>query len=408
MRGTQLHKHVQKLFTDYYRKKNNLIKPPTILQKREFGFILLKERTMLRHKNFKNIDYLKQFLASTVPSDVYYSSAYYEYPDADMDKKGWLGADLVFDIDADHIPTPCGKVHDSWICSHCGFAGKGSSPEKCPACSKAKFEAKTWMCDKCFESAKDETIKLVDMLTEDFGFANSEVKVFFSGNRGYHVHIESENIRLLDSMARKEIVDYIIGLGLKTELHSLMDREKIAFGPDLIGWRGRLVDGIDTFLEEKMPSEAETIGLGKQAVSFLTKEKEVLRENLKNGGMLTMKGVGAQNWKKIIQWVVDQQSAKIDTVVTTDTHRLIRLVGSLHGKTGFMKVEASLNDLDKFDPLKEAVAFKEGQMIVNIFEAPKFRIGDIYYGPFKNTSHVELPTAAALFLLCKGAAQVVE
>ena len=73
-----------------------------------------------------------------------------------------------------------------------------------------------------------------------------------------------------------------------------------------------------------------------------------------------------------------------------------------------MKVEAPLNDLKKFDPLKEAIAFKEGKMAVDIKEAPKFRIEDITYGPFKDVLRKELPTATALFLLCKGAAQVVE
>ena len=364
---------------------------------------------MLRHKSFRSIDNLKHSLSTIVPSNAYYSSAYYERPEAEMDKKGWLGADLVFDIDADHIPTPCGKVHDTWVCSHCGFAGKGSSPEKCPACGEAKFNTKTWMCDECLESAKKETIKLVDMLVEDFGFTDDGVKVYFSGNRGYHVHVESENIRLLDSIARKEIVDYIIGLGLRTELHRLMEKDRIVVGLGLnrAGWRARIANGIHGFLTEAN-SEIEMIGLSKRAVDFLIKNKKILLKNLKDKGWLNMKGVGIKSWKKIVQWVVDQQSARIDTVVTTDIHRLIRLTGSLHGKTGFLKVEAPLSSLDKFDPLKEAVAFKEGQVVVDVVEAPRFRIGDTLHGPFKNDSRVELPTAAALFLLCKGVAKVVK
>ncbi|NIM44542.1 MAG: DNA primase catalytic subunit PriS, partial [Nitrososphaeria archaeon] len=53
--------------------------------------------------------------------------------------------------------------------------------------------------------------KLVGMLTEDFGFALNDVIVSFSGHRGYHVHVEREEIRGMDSMGRKEIVDYITG-----------------------------------------------------------------------------------------------------------------------------------------------------------------------------------------------------
>ncbi|MCK4477848.1 DNA primase small subunit PriS [Candidatus Bathyarchaeota archaeon] len=397
-------------FFEYYQKHFSNIQPPTSLEKREFGFLLFEGKTMLRHKSFRSIDNLKHSLSTIVPSNAYYSSAYYERPEAEMDKKGWLGADLVFDIDADHIPTPCGKVHDTWVCSHCGFAGKGPSPEKCPACDEAKFNTKTWMCDECLESAKKETIKLLEMLMKDLGFAENEIKVYFSGNRGYHVHVENENIRLLDSMARKEIVDYVIGLGFKVELHRLIDKDKnrIVVGPNLKGWRDRIAKGIDAFLTKQSRSEIETMGLSKRRIDFLIKNKKKLRESLKRRGWITVKGVGPKNWKKIIQWIMDQQSAKIDTVVTTDIHRLIRLTGSLHGKTGFMKVEAPLHSFDKFDPLKEAVAFKEGQVIVDVVEAPRFRIGDTLHGPFKNDSRVELPTAAALFLLCKGVAKVVK
>ncbi|MFP3985310.1 MAG: DNA primase small subunit domain-containing protein, partial [Candidatus Bathyarchaeia archaeon] len=319
----------------------------------------------------------------------------------------WLGADLIFDIDADHIPTPCGKVHDRWICDSCGFLGKGSSPEECPICGKGKFDVKTWICDECLESAKGETVRLVEMLTRDFGFASSEIKAYFSGNRGYHVHVENESVRLLDSAARKELVDYVIGLGLKIELHRLIERGRIVVR-SRFGWGGRISRGISRFLTEITPSELEAIGLSKKVSDFLIKNNKRFLESLEATGGFNVKGVGVKNWQRIIQWIVDKQSARVDTVVTTDIHRLIRLPGSLHGKTGFMKLETPLSRLDKFDPLKEAVTFKEGQMVVDVVEAPRFRIGDVYYGPFNNDSNVELPTAVALFLLCKGAARVVE
>ncbi len=131
-----------------------------------------------------------------------------------MDKKGWLGADLVFDIDADHIPSACNKIHDEFICAKCGFSGRGITPEVCPACEGTKFATKTWPCELCIQSAREEAAKLIDMLSNDFGFSLDELHVFFSGHRGYHVHVEDEAVRSLDAMARKEIVDYVMGLGL--------------------------------------------------------------------------------------------------------------------------------------------------------------------------------------------------
>ena len=146
---------------------------------------------MVRHKSFVDISDLQIFLGDAVPSDVYHSCAYYENPEAEMDKKGWLGADLVFDIDADHIPTSCNKIHDEWTCSKCGFSGRGITPEICPICEGLRFDAKTWPCELCLNSAKEETAKLIDMLEKDFGFSYNEMHLFFSGHRGYHVHIEN-------------------------------------------------------------------------------------------------------------------------------------------------------------------------------------------------------------------------
>jgi DNA primase small subunit len=397
-----------KKFAEYYGADSSPLHTPSDTRQREFGFLSFRKATMLRHTGFETEDELKTSLASIVPSDAYYSSAYYERPKASMNEKGWLGADLIFDIDADHIPTPCEKIHDSWVCSNCSFAGKGPSPEKCPACGEARFDAKTWICDVCLESAKSETIKLMEMLTEDFGFADSEIKVYFSGNRGYHVHVESENVKLLDSLARKEIVDYIIGLGFKTELHRVIDKGRVLIDPDAGGWNQRVVKGLERFIGRAPATEMEATGLNKRAVRLLDKNREKLLESLRKNKNLNVKGVNLGNWKTVIEWIANQQSAKIDTVVTTDIHRLIRLAGSLHGKTGLMKAEASLSSFEEFDPLKEAVAFKDGQVTVDVTEAPEFRIGERVYGPFKNAAQVELPTAAALFLCCRGAAKVVK
>jgi DNA primase small subunit len=66
-----------------------------------------------------------------------------------------------------------------------------------------------------------------------------------------------------------------------------------------------------------------------------------------------------------------------------------------------------INDVERFDPLKSALAFKGGAVKLVVSEAPEFRLGDQRYGPYSN-SEVELPTAAALFLLCKGAARLKE
>ena len=79
------------------------------------------------------------------------------------------------------------------------------------------------------------------------------------------------------------------------------------------------------------------------------------------------------------------ESANIDTVVTTDIHRLIRMNGTLHGKTGLKKSGVSSGKPVDFDPFTEAVAFKKGTAKVLVSDAPEFRLGGETLGPYKNT-----------------------
>jgi len=397
---------VQEMFRRYYSSENLSVRAPSAIEQREFGFIMFGGG-MVRHKGFKSVGELRSFLRSFAPSDVYYSCAYYESPEAEMDEKGWLGADLIFDIDADHIPTPCRKVHDHWVCLSCGFSGYGLTPERCPGCGSEKFEEKTWPCEVCLESAKNEAIKLVDMLTEDFGFSLKEVDIFFSGHRGYHVQVESEAVKSLDAVARKEIVDYIIGLGLDADFHGLSGLSK-SLNLEDAGWRGRIARGIYDFLLKASVDDMKRLGLRKKTIEAIVGQRDNVLKNWGKRSPLTMiKGVGWKSWKKIAEYGAKLQASKIDTVVTTDIHRLIRLNGSLHGKTGFRKVEVPRNNIEGFDPLKEAVAFQEGTVTVFVSEAPQLRVGEEIYGPFKKCK-VELPTAVAMLLLCKGAAEVAE
>jgi DNA primase small subunit len=400
---------VYEKFSDFYSDPATVIPSPVLLGQRELGFLLFKERIMLRHKVFARISDLKLFLGEEVPSDVYRSCAYYENPTVEMDKKGWLGADLVFDIDADHIPTSCNKVHDEWACTKCGFSGKGITPETCPICTGQKFDTKTWSCELCLESAKEETAKLIDILEKDFGFSHQEMRVFFSGHRGYHVHIENEAVKTLDVMARKEIVDYVSGLGLsilgdQAKARFKRRRASRVFSLHDFGWNKRLKLGLQKFLIKATKEDLRNVGVRNYA-AILQNREAILKRCLKEGRWDSVKGIGVGTWKKLARHVKDLESAKIDTVVTTDTHRLIRMNGTLHGKTGLKKVEFPTKNLEDFDPFEEAVAFKEGAVKVFVSDAPEFRLGGSMWGPYKNQT-VELPTAAAILLICKGRAEV--
>jgi len=406
-------KFIERKFGDYYKGNDVNICVPTSIGEREFGFLLF-EKGMLRHMSFTTKEALESFLEATMCSDVYYSCAYYESPKAEMDRKGWLGADLIFDIDADHIPTSCERVHDKWICGNCSFSGRGITPKKCPVCGSEKFNVSTWPCEVCLNSAKKETAKLLESLMQDFGFCDKEVRVFFSGHRGYHVHVESEVIKTLGAVARKEIVDYVSGLGLDVSFHGLGEKNRRVMNAyqgvrlDDSGWRKRVALGMHNFILNADEQDLRDIGLRENIVeAILWNRDSILKSLLETGTWGFIKGVGFKTWRKIANHGVKLQSAKIDTVVTTDIHRLIRLTGTLHGKTGFKKVEFPVSAIDDFDPFDSAITLKEATATVFVSDAPEFRLGDEMFGPYKSQK-VELPTAAAVLLTCKGRAEVLE
>jgi DNA primase small subunit len=400
---------VYEKFTEYYRDPQTVIPAPLNPEQREFGYLMFKERFMVRHRRFSDFKNLKAILAETVPSDVYHSCAYYENPDYDMDKKGWIGSDVVFDIDADHIPTSCNKIHDEFRCVKCGFEGRGITPESCPCCEATKFETKIWACDLCIQSAREETAKLLDMLETDFGFSEDELHVFFSGHRGYHVHIENESVRSLDALARKEIVDYVIGLGIKLfDNKQKKETKNTKFRLHDFGWNRRVKVGMKTFLTNATEDDLLKMGFNKKMQDLMVEKKDTLVDRcLDDGYWDGFFGVGGGTWMRMAEYIKEQQTAKIDTVVTTDIHRLIRMNGSLHGKTGLKKVEFPAKDLQTFDPFTGAVAFKKGKMKVLVFDAPEFRLSGETLGPYKNQT-VELPTAAAVMLICKRRAEVAK
>jgi DNA primase small subunit len=397
---------IQRKFSEYYYQNIDMLQPPTSLEKREFAFLLFKEKAMLRHKGFKNAQAFRNSLQSITPSDVYYSCAYYENPEEEMTAKSWIGADLIFDIDADHIPTPCNKEHDLWTCKNCGMSGRRAKPERCPKCMGQKFDDLCWPCDICLGSAKEEMTKLIDMLDKDFGLSVNEMNLAFSGHRGYHVIVESDALRTLDSMARKEIVDYLMGIGLDPTLQGL-DLGK-GMGPSLedSGWRGRIAKGTYELLSASK-EQLEGTELKHLSETISQQKEQILERWKRKGPWGLVSGVGAENWAKIVQQAIRKKAVNIDTVVTTDIHRLIRMANTLHGETGLLKTVVPMSEIEGFDPFKRAVAFRHGTIAIDISEAPEFRLNDTHYGPYKNEK-VDLPTAAAMLLLCKGVAGVME
>jgi DNA primase small subunit len=196
-----------------------------------------------------------------------------------------------------------------------------------------------------------------------------------------------------------------MGIGLDPALQGFELQRGI--GPSLedFGWKGRLARAAYESLTAT-PEQPEK-GSSRKIKAVLQQKKRTLERWKGEGPWILVGKLSPTNWKRIIHEAIEKQSVKIDTVVTTDVHRLIRLSNTLHGETGLRKVEFASGEVERFDPFKSAIAFSDGLIRVEVAEAPQFRLGDTVYGPFKD-QRVELPAAAAMFLLCKGVAQALE
>ncbi|MFB6114222.1 MAG: DNA primase small subunit PriS [Halodesulfurarchaeum sp.] len=375
-------------FRDFYRRSSPA-EPPGAAQ-REWGYIPWTEgpdSTMIRHRSAYDLGDLGDFLRRERPRHVYFSAGYYEDPSArQMAEKGWQGSDLVFDIDADHLPgvDPAADSYESMLAS-----------------------------------SKDALLDLLDLLETDFGFG--DLRVVFSGGRGYHVHVRDESVRRTERAQRREIVDYVRGNGLSLE--SLVTKRAVGGRgrktpttqrtiPIDGGWGRRVVSHIESFVKELLTLEEddalsrlrEIDGVGeKNARAILN----VVRENTEEvtRGNVDVHPAFLPVAREMVERAVIEDASPIDEPVTTDTHRLIRLPGSLHGGTGLRVVPLDRDSIEAFDPLSDAVpeTFVGHEIAVEVTETRtvSLRGETLSVTP----GNITVPEYAGIFLMTRGWAE---
>ena len=350
-------------YREYYFRSADRIEFPDQVESREFGYIPFGGG-MVRHLSFKSKGEALAEILKQSPSSVYCSNARYESPTRVIEEKGWLGAELIFDIDATDIPTACKRGHDLWYCEKCHASGKLPRPAKCTKCGGPSVEFHG-TCEGCLDAAKDHAERVVGFLAEDFGVDRGAIRVYFSGNRGYHLHVFDKRFDPLDQQARGEIAEYMRGssLPLSQTIASTL-RRRPPSGPQGAGWTRRITGYV-----------------GERRQSY--------------GGTL----------QKLVSEAISSQRAMVDSSVTTDIHRVFRLAGTLHGNTGMSKLR--VESMAKFDPQEDPVVLSSKPVNLKVEFHPRFRLKHRDFGPFNKPETVELPTYAAVSILTRGLGEVV-
>ncbi|HIE31675.1 MAG TPA: DNA primase catalytic subunit PriS [Methanosarcinales archaeon] len=356
-------------FKEYYLKYP--IQLPPGFESREWGFVAfdaLPKIVMYRHKSFLSRRETLEYPRSMAPAHVYFSVAYYKHPEAGtMADKHWLGADLIFDLDADHLRD---------------------APNSYPG---------------MLALVKGETVKLLEFLTDDFGFSEDVIDVVFSGGRGYHVHVRDPRVRILGSAERREIVDYVSGAGFNM---------KQIPGEGSGGWGTKINRWIIEYLREMYENEnASKIlrkfdGIGEaKARALINAGNDTNIEFIRKGKTNFLNGIPESFWNELISVAVQEIGASVDEPVTGDIKRLIRLPTSLHGGSSLRVVPLTPGTIQRFDPLDDAVAFSDAEISVeaNVPAACDLRGNHFEIGEGVNT----IPEYAGVYLMCRGAVEYI-
>lgn len=373
---------------------SNKIELPDRFGRREFAFLFFGGKGMVRHLAFEKRESLWNVLEERAPQHVYYSSAYYQFPNAaKMQEKNWMGAELVFDLDSDHLPNA----------DKMGYA-------------------------ESLVEVKKEFKKLVEeFLLSDFGFNKKYIELYFSGGRGYHCHVKDPAILDLDSNERREIVDYITGRDLQDSIifHEQATGRKsygnytFASGkslkmptPDQIGWKGRISRGIIDLVDEIKKSDDPKRKLQEYGVSPREAERlvqELSEERVKRiqGGLLDQSKTIRRFFlnSALRKTAVSLSAGETDEPVTCDVKRLIRLPGSLHGKTGFKVVKITVDELKDFDPLRDAVVLADDPVKIMVHRPITMNMNNQSFNLMEGEQ--EVPTYLAVFLIGRKEATLI-
>ncbi len=397
------------LFQKYYAQ--HTLSLPYDASRREFGWGI-EGKIDKRHVHIENNAEFNSFLRNQTPLFVSASVSEFMNPAIQpMEKKGLVGSDLIYEFDADDVPTSCKEKHDSWKCTSCGAIGKGRV-KKCTTCGKGTA-LDEWVCNECVGATKTQTFSLLKVLQDDFGFDEKMLHVNFSGSKGYHVYVRSQSIFTLPKSARVELMDYLSMHEFDAQLAGFSFDGKAYRCPRYAkasGHAKRLLAELLRLVESGTEDEWVLIsGSAPRSIrSYLgdvNKRKQWFQE-IHSGYLPALPGKKTEAfWNAVLSALVEKLRLPIDRQTSGDIFKLIRVPDTLHGSTGLVAQTIPIAQLKDYNPFVDSAPFfmlPERKLLVD--HAPQITIGKYTLDPVLEPAEMVVPGPLSVYLVGWGAA----
>ena len=295
------------------------------IQRREIAFAYKSDYPAIKGRAyyFQNVEDMREhILRKPTIVAAYASTTYYLDPNMRANsKRGFLGYDLVFDIDMPYTDEFPNRVE--------------------------------WMHEVCYR-----TSHLIEVLTNDLGFDQDTMKLSFSGSKGFHIIIDDKQYRTMPIPERTQLCNYIIGKGLI--------RRNVKKGKG--GWNkkySRYIDRLVSLMTNSIDDNEKILLSMGFAKTNAKKISGLMSDNTKRAAFSQghLEWLDAKLSKALVDSFYKQESSifgngVLDIGVTVDKHRVFRFPGTIHPAYGFVATNLELSDLDDpsivFDKIKQA------------------------------------------------------
>lgn len=329
---------------------------PSNPTQREWGYVPFRNvesgrPPLYRHISLTNHDNdLNKFLQQTRPKDIYFSKSTYQHPgENNMQDKRITSTYPVFDLDSD---------------------SNGDYKNALSSC-KSELEKLLWFLEKMFD---------VDIETH--------TQMYFSGGKGYHVHLKDPRFLHDGNEKWSDIVDYTTAQNVTLESISKPAKNIQSNSIDMeigdrmqfispTGWGEITIAAMQTYLSKVYTQTTDSSD--KITVKTLTNGSDTYSDKIQNA-VIKLDGIGAKRanaiaqnvellyrggyikssgtemvYESLLESVLESFAPTFDEPVAIDKSRIIRLPLSLHGGTGFRVTPVTRKQLDSFNPFKHAV-----------------------------------------------------